>query len=246
MSTLLKIQNLHAKIGKLKILNGINLSIRAGEIHFIMGPNGSGKSTLALTIMGDPRIKVTKGKIYFQNKNITRLEPNERAKLGIFLGFQNPIAIEGLFLASLINTSANVLGKKIADKEIDEALRKINLPKDFLYKDVNYNMSGGEKKKAEALQLLLLKPRLAILDEFDTGLDVDALRTISKAIKSLMNKYRSFLIITHYSRIVDYIKPDKVHIMVGGKIVKEGNVKLAKNIEKYGYAKVLGEKYAKA
>lgn len=238
----LDIKNLHVSTtdGK-KILNGVNISLKTGEIHAVMGPNGSGKSTLAQVLMGSPGYEVEKGKILLNGKDISTLPPNERAKKGIFLAFQYPVEVAGVNFAGFMRMSVNEkLNSK--DKISPIALRKLISQKakelafvdDLSKRSLNEGFSGGEKKKSEILQLSLLKPKFAVLDEPDSGLDVDALKYITTAINSLDKKI-GILLITHYQRILNYIKPDKVHILVGGKVRKTGDFQLAKKIEDEGY-----------
>jgi Fe-S cluster assembly ATP-binding protein len=236
------IENLFAqtKDGK-EILKGINLKIKSGEIHVIMGPNGGGKSTLASCVMGHPNYKITKGKVFIDGIDITKLSVDKKARLGIFLGFQYPVEVPGVNYANFLRMAVNE-NKKKTDKISPIAFRNTLLEKaktlsfseDITKRMLNEGFSGGEKKKAEVLQLTLLKPKYAILDEPDSGLDVDALKFISKTINSL-DFPLGLLLITHYQRILKYIEPDFVHILIDGKIVKSGDKHLAKQIEKNGY-----------
>jgi len=243
----LQITNLHAGTveGK-KILNGVNLKVKPGEVHAIMGPNGGGKSTLSQVLMGHPSYAITKGNIKINSNDITELTPDLRAKSGLFLGFQYPVEVSGVNFASFLRLAVKE-NKKIEAKNmspiafrkfINEKAKKLAFQDDLTTRALNEGFSGGEKKKAEVLQLQLLKPDYAILDEPDSGLDVDALRYISKAILSL-DYPLGLVLITHYQRILRYIKPDFVHIMIKGKIVKSGDSVLAKEIEKNGYEKYI-------
>lgn len=254
--SLLKINNLKAQINSTKILNGVDLNINKNEIHVIMGPNGSGKSTLSNAIMGNPKIRVTSGTIDFEEKNVTKLKPEDRAKLGIFMAFQYPREIEGVQLNEFLFAAYNSISKGFTqskagrasnksrvthmdvfefNKKLEHEANKLNMDPEFLTRVLNKGFSGGEKKKAEMLQLSILNPKLAILDETDSGLDVDALKIVSKAINNFHNKNNSILLITHYQRILKYIKPDYVHVMIDGKIVKSGKKDLARELEKKGY-----------
>ena len=247
---LLKIDNLHASIGEEKILNGFSLEINAGETHAIMGPNGSGKSTLSYVLSGKNDYDVNKGSIYFKSKNIIDLEADERSKLGMFLAFQYPIELPGVtgmtFLRTIINSSrlANNLpeleGIEIV-KMIRQKAANLEISQDMLKRFVNVGFSGGEKKRFEILQMSLLNPSIAILDETDSGLDVDALRIVGNGVTDLKSKDRGMLVITHYQRLLDHIIPDFVHIMVKGKIVGSGGPELAKVVEKEGYKRFIDE-----
>ena len=247
---LLKIDNLHASIGEEKILNGFSLEINAGETHAIMGPNGSGKSTLSYVLSGKNDYDVNKGSIYLKSKNIIDLEPDERSKLGMFLAFQYPIELPGVtgmtFLRTIINSSrlANNLpeleGIEIV-KMIREKAANLEISQEMLKRFVNVGFSGGEKKRFEILQMSLLNPSIAILDETDSGLDVDALRIVGNGVTELKSKDRGMLVITHYQRLLDHIIPDFVHIMVKGKIVESGGPELAKVVEKEGYKRFIDE-----
>jgi len=247
---LLKIDNLHASIGEEKILNGFSLEINAGETHAIMGPNGSGKSTLSYVLSGKNDYDVNKGSIHLKSKNIIDLEPDERSKLGMFLAFQYPIELPGVsgmtFLRTIINSSrlANNLpeleGIEIV-KMIREKAANLEISQDMLKRFVNVGFSGGEKKRFEILQMSLLNPSIAILDETDSGLDVDALRIVGNGVTELKSKDRGMLVITHYQRLLDHIIPDFVHIMVKGKIVESGGPELAKVVEKEGYKRFIDE-----
>ena len=247
---LLKIDNLHASIGEEKILNGFSLDINAGETHAIMGPNGSGKSTLSYVLSGKNDYDVNKGSIYFKSKNIIDLEADERSKLGMFLAFQYPIELPGVtgmtFLRTIINSSrlANNLpeleGIEIV-KMIRQKAANLEISQDMLKRFVNVGFSGGEKKRFEILQMSLLNPSIAILDETDSGLDVDALRIVGNGVTDLKSKDRGMLVITHYQRLLDHIIPDFVHIMVKGKIVGSGGPELAKVVEKEGYKRFIDE-----
>lgn len=244
----LNITNLHAatREGK-KILHGISLRVRPGETHAIMGPNGSGKSTLARAIMGDPTYLVTSGKIELDHLNVTQAPPDQKAQLGLFLGFQSPIEIEGVnfgtFLRLAINENQKSLKEKMSllalNKLLLEQADKLAFKKDLLKRNLNEGFSGGEKKKAEVLQLTLLKPKYAILDEPDSGLDVDGLKYIAKMIKSL-DYPLGLILITHYQRILTFIKPDFVHVLVNGKIVETDGQTLIKKIEEKGYEQYHG------
>jgi len=236
----LEIKNLHVEIEGKEIIKGINLKFEKGKIYALMGPNGSGKSTLANVIMGNPEYKITKGKIFLNGKDITNLNPDQKAKNGIFLSFQNPSEIEGVtisnFLRMALNNSKN---KKISvpdfHKLLKEKLKLLKMPENFSERYLNQGFSGGEKKKSEILQLNILNPKVAILDETDSGLDIDALKVIASGVKNLMNKEKIIVIITHYKRILKYLKPDKLSVMMDGKIVLEGGHKLVDQLEKKGY-----------
>ena len=241
---MLEIINLKASINKRDILNGLNLKINAGEVHAIMGPNGSGKSTLANLIAGKEGYHLDKGKIQFNGQDITILEPEERACLGIFLAFQYPVAISGVnnmvFLQSALNAIRQANGEHPLDAMdaigfIKDKMKMLEMKSDLLQRGLNDGFSGGEKKRNEILQMLVLEPKLAILDETDSGLDIDALKTISDGVNYMRSPDRSFVIVTHYQRLLDHIKPDFVHVLKDGKIIKSGNYELALKLEKEGY-----------
>lgn len=241
---MLEVKNLHVSTGNRKILKGININIKYGEIHVIMGPNGSGKSTLSSVITGKSEYNITDGDIFFEEKSIINTTPEERSHIGIFLSFQNPIEIPGISMINFIRTSLNSIRKARGLKELNasEMLEKIykvakifNIDKEFLYRSLNYGFSGGEKKISEMFQMAILEPKLSILDEIDSGLDIDALRIVSNGIKSIKKTNNSILIITHYQRLLNYISPDYVHVLYEGKIVKSGDSQLAFELEKKGY-----------
>ncbi|AFJ91024.1 Fe-S cluster assembly ATPase SufC [Blattabacterium sp. (Blaberus giganteus)] len=242
---MLYIENLHASIENKKVLKGINLKINAGESHVIMGPNGSGKSTLASIIAGKKEYKITEGNIYFMNKNLKNFSPEERAHLGIFLSFQHPIEIPGVSIVNFIKTAVNSIlearnVKKMSAKDIlfkiKEKSSLLNIEKNFFYRSLNEGFSGGEKKRNEIFQMMMLNPLLSILDEVDSGLDIDALRIVAKGINAFRNDKNSVLIITHYKRLLDHIFSDYIiHVLYNGKIVQSGNQKLAEKLEQKGY-----------
>lgn len=249
----LSIKNLHVAVNKKEIIKGLNLDVKEGEIHAIMGPNGTGKSTLAYTIMGHPNYIVSEGEIFFKGTNLLNLEPDERARLGLFLAFQYPVAIPGVTVANFIRTALNARrraldssDKGIAIPEFRRILREkmqlLKMDMEFARRYLNDGFSGGEKKRAEILQLALLKPEIAILDETDSGLDIDALRIVAEGVNTLSGSNIGILIITHYQRLLNYIKPNFVHIMHGGKIVESGGSELALHLEENGYEWVR-EKY---
>ncbi len=236
-----------------EILKGVNLTIRQNEVHAIMGPNGTGKSTLAYTLMGHPAYMVTKGEILFNGKNIVELKTEERSRLGLFLAFQYPVSISGVSVANFLRTALNARRKAQdpQDKGISilEFRKLLTEKMDFLKMDhafagryLNEGFSGGEKKRAEVLQMAILKPSIAILDETDSGLDIDALKIVSEGVNALQGQEMGILVITHYQRILNYIKPDQVHIMIDGKIVESGDADLALHLEEQGYEWVR-EKY---
>ncbi len=241
---MLSIKKLHCEISGHKILNGLSLEIGPGEVHAIMGPNGSGKSTLASVISGNENYEVTGGSIHFLEKSILELSPEERSHLGVFMSFQYPVEIPGVTVSNFIK--AAVAEQKKAQNEkpltagellslMKENLALLNMDSTFLSRAMNEGFSGGEKKRNEIFQLAMLRPKLCILDETDSGLDIDALRTVANGVNSLRDINRSFLIITHYQRLLDYIKPDKVHVLSSGKIVKSGEANLALKLEESGY-----------
>ena len=237
---MLEIKNLHVELKGKEILEGVNLNLEKGKIHALMGPNGSGKTTLAQVLMGDPKYHVTGGQILLNGKDILALSPDNRAKSGIFLSFQNPIEIEGVKLSTFLRQAYNAINrKKLSLLEFQELLEKraeeLGMPREFLSRYLNKGFSGGEKKKAEILQLLVLNPKIAILDETDSGLDIDSLKIIAKGINSFMDKNKTILLITHYKRILEQVKPDKVSIMINGKIVSHGSDELVNKLEEKGY-----------
>jgi len=248
---LFEIKNLSVEIEGKKVLNELNLRINKGETHALMGRNGSGKTSLAFTIMGHPRYQVTSGDILLEGKSVLKMEPEERAQAGLFLGFQYPVEIPGVTVANFLRSSVRAIRKnELSAKElrarIQEELKTLGIPESFMRRSLNEGFSGGEKKKLETLQLRLLGPKLAVLDETDSGLDIDALKTIATNIEKLRTPDRSFLLITHYQRLLEYIKPDHVHILMNGQIVKSGCDKLAKELESKGYEWVSEELKAKS
>ncbi|NPA27689.1 MAG: Fe-S cluster assembly ATPase SufC [Epsilonproteobacteria bacterium] len=241
----LEIKNLKAKIGDKEILKGLDLALEEGKVHVIMGPNGAGKSTLSKAIVGHYDINVTDGKIIFKGKDITNEEPEIRALEGLFLSFQHPVEIPGVnnayFLRTAVNAKRRYEGKEELNaaeflREMREIAKEIGLKPELLNRSLNVGFSGGEKKRNEVLQMMMLKPDVIILDEIDSGLDIDALKDVSKGINKLRDGKRSFLIITHYSRILDYVKPDYIHILMDGKVVKTAGPELVEKLEKEGYS----------
>ena len=243
MTPLLEIKDLHASVGDTPILKGINLTINHGEIHAIMGPNGSGKSTLANILSGKSGYDVS-GSLKYEGKNLQEIPIEERAQKGIFLAFQYPLEIPGVNTTNFLKTSLNSIRKAKGEKELDtlnllklikEKASELNIDEKFLSRQLNVGFSGGEKKKNEILQMKLLEPKLSILDETDSGLDIDALRIVADGVNSHKNKNNAFLIITHYQRLLDYIKPDFIHVLSKGKIIKTGCAELGQELEKTGY-----------
>ncbi|MCF6276466.1 MAG: Fe-S cluster assembly ATPase SufC [Candidatus Magasanikbacteria bacterium] len=238
----LEIKNLKVEVEGREVLKGINLEIKAGEVHAIMGPNGSGKSTLSLVLAGHPKYKITEGDILVDGKSIKTLTPDKRAKLGLFLSMQNSPEVGGVTITNFLRMAKSSL-TGVAQNPIKfyrsllEKMKDLNMDPAFASRYLNVGFSGGEKKKAEVLQLAVLNPKFAILDETDSGLDVDALKIVSNGINKFHNKENSVLLITHYNRILEYVKPDFVHVLMGGKIIKSGERKLAKEVEKEGYKK---------
>lgn len=241
----LVVENLHVEVEGKEVLKGVNLEVNRGEVHVLMGPNGSGKTTLSLALMGHPKYKITKGRILLEGEDITGLEPHERARKGIFLAFQNPIEISGVRLSTLLALEANrVFGSSIKPEEtlsvIRDVAKRVGLSESLLNRNVFEGFSGGEKKRTEIAQMLLLKPKIAILDEPDSGVDVDGLKIIADNISKLLQENNTgFLIITHYRRILEYVKPTKVHVMYKGKIVVSGGEELSAKIDREGYESVV-------
>jgi Fe-S cluster assembly ATP-binding protein len=245
MKTMLEIKNLHASVDGKEILRGINLTVNAGEVHAIMGPNGAGKSTLSNVLAGRDGYEITQGEVIYKNEDLLALEPEERAQRGVFLAFQYPVEIPGVSNIYLLKAALNAVRKYQGLDEVDAmdflslVRRKMELVKmdeKFLHRSVNEGFSGGEKKRNEILQMALLEPSLAILDETDSGLDIDALRIVSEGVNALRSADRSMVMITHYQRLLDYIVPDYVHVLSEGRIVKSGDKELAKELEKTGYS----------
>jgi Fe-S cluster assembly ATP-binding protein len=236
----LEIQNLHVRTEDKEILKGVNLKVSKGETHALMGPNGSGKSTLANTIMGNPNYEVTEGRILLNGEDVTEADPDERARAGVFMAFQYPATIPGVSVANFLRTAVNARREEpIKVKEFGSELRAnmdlLRIDPDFTRRYLNEGFSGGEKKRAEILQLAMLKPEFAVLDETDSGLDIDALRIVADGVNALRGPELGALIITHYTRILQYVTPDYVHIMLNGKIVREGGRELADELEEKGY-----------
>ena len=243
---LLEIDALRAAVAGKEILTGLNLTIRAGEVHAIMGPNGSGKSTLANALMGNPRYAVTGGEVRFRGQPLAGMPPDERARLGLFLAFQYPVAVPGVTVVNFLRQAVNaVRGEEVPIREFREELFAtmdlLKVDRDFARRYLNDGFSGGEKKRAEMLQLAMLKPRMAVLDETDSGLDIDALRTVADGVNALMNDDMGLLMITHYQRLLNYIKPQFVHVLIDGRIVRSGGPELAEELEATGYDTIEAE-----
>ena len=241
---MLEIQNLKAGTGETEILKGLNLSVNAGEVHALMGPNGSGKSTLAQIIAGHPDYEVSDGSVMYDGNNLLELEPEERAHEGVFLGFQYPVEIAGVNNAYLLKAAVNAKRKHQGKNEVDafeflqiakEKMALLDMNPAFLQRGVNEGFSGGEKKRNEILQMAMLEPRLAILDETDSGLDIDALKAVANGVNTLRDPNRAIVLVTHYQRLLDYVEPDFVHVMSEGQIVRSGDKSLALELEKRGY-----------
>jgi Fe-S cluster assembly ATP-binding protein len=242
---MLEIKNLHATAGDKPVLKGLSLTVKAGEVCAIMGPNGSGKSTLAHVLSGRDGFKVTEGSVLYKGKDLLALSPEDRAREGVFLAFQYPVEIPGVGNTYFLKNALNAIRKHRGQQELDaheflklikEKAKLVQISESLLSRPVNEGFSGGEKKRNEVLQMAVLEPALAILDETDSGLDIDALRTVSEGVNSLRSKERAMIVITHYQRLLSYIVPDKVHVLLGGKIVKSGGKELALELEQKGYA----------
>ena len=242
---LISIRNLHATAGEAEILKGIDLEIRAGEIHAVMGPNGSGKSTLSNVLVGKPGYEVTEGEILFRGKNLIEMDPEIRAREGIFLAFQYPVEIPGVANNYFLRTAVNAVRTYRGEEELDamdflstlrEKMKLIDMPDDMMSRAINEGFSGGEKKRNEILQMMLLEPAFCILDETDSGLDIDALRTVANGINQMRSPDRAMLVITHYQRLLDYVVPDHVHVLSDGRIIRSGDKELALELEAKGYS----------
>ena len=242
----LVIEDLHVNVEDKQILRGVDLTVESGRVHALMGPNGSGKSTLAYALAGHPRYQVTGGKVTFKGEDVLAMTPDERAQLGMFLAMQYPVEVPGVSVSNFLRTAATAVRGEAPKlrtwvKEVGEAMTTLGMDKSFAERNVNEGFSGGEKKRHEILQLALLKPKIAILDETDSGLDIDALRVVSDGINSVRETGVGTLLITHYTRILRYVRPDYVHVFVGGKIVEEGGPELAERLESEGYERFTGK-----
>jgi len=242
---MIKIENLNVSIENKEILNGINLAVNPGELHVVMGRNGTGKSTLANVLVGKEKYKVTGGSVNFDGKNLLEMSPEDRACAGLFLSFQYPVAIPGVNNMYFLKAAVNAVRKSRGEEEIDavdflsmirEKLKIVDLDESFIHRPVNDGFSGGEKKRNEILQMIALEPKLSILDETDSGLDIDALKIVAQGVNDYRSPDRSFILITHYQRILNYMKPDFVHVLMNGRIVKSGTMELAKELEEKGYS----------
>ena len=245
---LLDIQDLHASVEDKPILKGVNLQVRAGEVHAVMGRNGSGKSTLSKVLAGHPAYRVTGGTVRYRGQDLFELEPEERARLGVFLGFQYPVEIPGVSNLEFLRVSTNARREKQGEEELDtfsfedhvhDKLKVVQMDPAFLERSVNEGFSGGEKKRNEILQMALLEPVVAILDETDSGLDIDALKIVSDGVNALRDPARAFVVITHYQRLLEHIVPDSVHVLYEGRIIESGDKSLALHLEENGYADVI-------
>jgi Fe-S cluster assembly ATP-binding protein len=244
MTQMLSIRNLHARIGDRRILKGVSLEVRAGEVHAIMGPNGSGKSTLASVLAGREGYEVTEGSVEYEGRDLLGMEPEERARAGVFLAFQYPVEIPGVNNAYLLKAALNAVRRPRGLPELDafeflalvrEKMKLMQMDESFLGRGVNEGFSGGEKKRNEILQMAVLEPKLALLDETDSGLDIDALRVVANGVNSLRGPDRAIVMVTHYQRLLDYIEPDFVHVLSDGRILRSGDKALARELEKRGY-----------
>jgi Fe-S cluster assembly ATP-binding protein len=250
---LLEISDLSARVAGKEILNGVNLTVNAGEVHAIMGPNGSGKSTLAQVLAGREDYEVTRGTVTFEGQDLLAMRAEERARAGLFLGFQYPVEIPGVNNVYLLKAALNAKRKAAGEPEVDaydflalirQKMKFMQMSETFLTRGVNEGFSGGEKKRNEVLQMLVLEPKLAILDETDSGLDIDALKVVSQGVNSLRDPKRAVVLVTHYQRLLDYVIPDYVHVLSGGRIVKSGDKSLAQELERRGYDWVMGAQVA--
>jgi len=241
---MLQLKNVHARAGDAEILKGIDLTVNDGEVHAVMGPNGSGNSTLANVLAGRPGVEVTSGEVLYQGKDLTALAPEERAQQGIFLAFQYPVEIPGVANMYFLKAALNAVRSARGEDELDamdfltlakEKMKLVEMKDDLMNRSVNEGFSGGEKKRNEILQMAILEPKLAVLDETDSGLDIDALRVVASGVNALRGPGRAMLVITHYQRLLDYIVPDVVHVLAGGKIVRSGGKELAHELEEKGY-----------
>jgi Fe-S cluster assembly ATP-binding protein len=250
---LLRVKDLHARVEGKEILRGVDLEVGPGEVHAIMGPNGSGKSTFAQVLAGRETFEVTKGEVLYQGKDLLALSPEERAVAGIFMAFQYPVEIPGVGNLYFLRTALNAVRKRRGEEELDamdflalakQKMKLVAMDESFTGRSVNEGFSGGEKKRNEIFQMAVLDPRLAILDETDSGLDIDALRTVANGVNSLRSKDRAMIVITHYQRLLEYIVPDRVHVMSNGRIARSGGRELALELEQTGYAQVEGQRHA--
>src|SRR5580658_1406802 len=248
---MLEIKNLQARVEEKEILRGVTLTIKPGEVHAIMGPNGSGKSTLAHVLAGREGYQITGGQVLFEGKDLLALSPEDRARAGVFLAFQYPVEIPGVNNTYFLKAALNAIRKSKGEEELDAMdflelvkakLKPLRMDESMLQRAVNEGFSGGEKKKNEILQMAVLEPKLGILDETDSGLDIDALKVVADGVNALRGKNRSFLVVTHYQRLLDYIVPDQVHVLASGKIIKTGGKELAVELEEKGYGWLTGEK----